>query len=444
MSKYVKLPELCGKSPWFELSRYREHKFGRVEDLRPDYDFVIVGAGFGGVFAAFRLTENNPSASVLLVDANQIGTGSSGRNAGFVQIAQIACAIVGNQKFTLRDQQWLVRMNTDVVTKIGALREEHKLEFEWRRDGMYKAVREQRNQKHLDELAGYFDELGIGYERVDGPELCARLGTEFYKKSLFSADNYLHNPSETIRGLATALPENVLVLENSPVLEVKDGAVPSVVLANGREIKAGRIILTVNAYLKDFYPREAANVTAIHSFGALTRPLAGSELDSFKNVQPWGITGTHPAACTVRYTPDHRLFVRTDIAYAKNLNINPERMHKAVRLLKRAYDKRFPSVRHVEFEYIYGGLISFTGNTMPFFGEVARNVVAGVSGEGSGVTRASILGHYLADLLQGVDSDALAYIKTAYRPNYLPPDPFRTVGARGAILLKNIGAGTEL
>ena len=44
-------------------------------------DVVIVGAGFTGLSAAYHLAR--AGASVVVVDANAIGWGASGRNAGF-------------------------------------------------------------------------------------------------------------------------------------------------------------------------------------------------------------------------------------------------------------------------------------------------------------------------------------------------------------------------
>ena len=441
---FIQLPQQCGISPWFALNRYKDYKFASREDLKKDYDYIVVGAGFGGVSAAYRLVENHPSCSVLLLDADSIGNGSSGRNAGFVSVAQIARAIVGPQRFTTEDQKWLIKLNGIAVDRILKIKKEKNLDFIWRQDGMYKAVRELRNQHKLDDLARTFDALGISYEQVDTDDLCQRLGTDFYKKALFLKETYLNNPSEAIRALSTALPENVTVLENTAVCHVSEGEIPYVVLDDGTQIKCRKIILTISAYLKHFYRQHSKNITAIHSFAGMTRPLNDDELQQFKDVKPWGITGTHPSSATVRFTHDNRLFVRTDISYARNLNINPARMYKALEVIKKAYDKRFTKLTHVPFEYVYGGLISFTGNTCPFFGEVGKNVVAGVSGEGSGVTRAAILGNYLADLVTGVKSEELNYILNKYTPSYLPSDPLRTIGAIGAIGYNNLIAGAEL
>src|SRR5262245_21137982 len=47
-------------------------------------DWVVVGAGFTGVAAARRLAELAPNSRVVLIEAQRVGMGASGRNAGFI------------------------------------------------------------------------------------------------------------------------------------------------------------------------------------------------------------------------------------------------------------------------------------------------------------------------------------------------------------------------
>ncbi len=448
MGKVTVFPKDTGVNPWFETASNKDRRFTDISKLQDEYDYVIVGAGFGGVSAAFRLAHNDPKAKIALFDALKVGTFSSGRNAGFLYISQLSTPLVGPDRFTLDDQKMLIHLNTVVTKRITDIIESKKLDLDFSWDGMYHAVREKRNERALKELAAGYDEAGIKYSWVKGEELRKRLGTDFYTQAIFTEDCALDNPAELIRGLALALPENVSLFEQTPVAEVKEGKTPYVVLKDGRAIKAGKIILTVNAFIKNFGfgNREITNVSAIQSFGAMTRVLNDEELKDFEGVKSWGIVATHPAGATVRFTSKKRIFVRTDIAYAPSsrLNIPEKRFEQAKPLLRNAFEKRFPKLTHVPFEYEYGGLIAFTGNTVPLFGEIAANVYAGTTSDGTGVTRASILGNYLADLIQGVDSPELNYIKEKYHPSYLPPEILRTPGAEAALWWKNVKAGSEL
>src|SRR6476659_6674893 len=47
-------------------------------------DVVIVGGGYTGMWAAYRLTELEPAARIVLVEADICGGGPSGRNGGFI------------------------------------------------------------------------------------------------------------------------------------------------------------------------------------------------------------------------------------------------------------------------------------------------------------------------------------------------------------------------
>ncbi|MGN1281231.1 MAG: NAD(P)/FAD-dependent oxidoreductase [Succinivibrio sp.] len=444
MNQVKDFPEGSGVNPWYELSRFKEIKFKKTA-VKDSYDYIVVGAGFGGVSAAYRLVENNPSASVALIDSLPVGFYSSGRNAGFISYAQIAKSLIGLNSFTVEDQKYLLYLNKIGIDRIEKIKKEKNLDFEWRNDGMYKAVRNPKRFSDLDALDGFYNSLEVEHEMLDAEETARRLGTDFYVKSVYVKDGVLNNPSEAVRALALSLPENVDVFENTSVIALEQGTHPSVILSDGKQVKAAKIILTVSAFIKEFgFGRITDPVAAIHSFGAMTRRLTDEEFRLFQDVKPWGLVGTHPSSCTVRFTPDRRIFVRTDIAFATHLNIDPNRKNKAVPLLRRAFDRRFPALSKVNFEYVYGGLISFTANAKPLFGEVGKNVYAGVTPDGSGVPKATILGNYLADLVCGVKSDELDYISRRYIPGYLPPEPFRTIGAGVALWYKNFQAGIEL
>lgn len=445
MTQVREIPEGSGVNPWFELSKFKDFKFKSADSIKEYYDYVVVGAGFGGVSAAYRLSENEPNATIALIDALPVGYFSSGRNAGFISYAQYGKSLVGKNTFTIEDQNYLLRLNQIGIDRIEKLKKEKNIDFQWRKDGFYKAVKNPNRFADLDELHKFYDSLGVKHEVLDKNETAQRLGTDFYERSIYVNDAVLNNPSEAVRGLAANLPENVDVFEKLPVIDVKAGDKPKVTTANGKVINTKKVILTVSAFIKAFEFGKITNpVAAIHSFGALTRRLTDEEFAPYEKLKPWGLVGTHPASCTVRLTPDRRIFVRTDIAFATHLNIDPNRKNKAEKLLRRAFDRRFRNLKHVNFEYVYGGLISFTGNDRPLFGEVDKNILAAVTPDGSGVPKATFLGYYLADLAQDVKSEELEYIKKNYFPSYLPPEPFRTIGADILLGIKNIKAGIEL
>ena len=46
-------------------------------------DYAVIGAGYTGLAAARRLGQLQPDARIVLIEATEVGEGSSGRNSGF-------------------------------------------------------------------------------------------------------------------------------------------------------------------------------------------------------------------------------------------------------------------------------------------------------------------------------------------------------------------------
>ncbi|MNP69277.1 hypothetical protein D3C76_1653510 [compost metagenome] len=89
-------------------------------------------------------------------------------------------------------------------------------------------------------------------------------------------------------------------------------------------------------------------------------------------------------------------------------------------------------------------MIPLTRNTQSLFGSVGQNVFAGTVGDGLGLTRSSMLGHYLADMVCGVDSEELRYMARTNKPSWCPPEPFLTTGATAKLAYEEFTAGEEI
>ena len=169
MKQTNRFPEPSGKNGWYETSRYKNHKFNDVSEIQSSYDYIVVGAGFGGVNAAFRLAENQPGASIALFDAMPVGYFSSGRNAGF--IIDVPHSIVGDPHFTMDDQKWRFRLNKYVIERMAKIKEENHLEVDWQQAGMFQTARENGSLKYLNMLAEFLDVMEAEYKWMDKEEV---------------------------------------------------------------------------------------------------------------------------------------------------------------------------------------------------------------------------------------------------------------------------------
>lgn len=77
------LPFVAEPTPWSKHA-HKVHDEHVLEALSPQFDCVIVGAGFTGLACARRLATFRPDWKIAILDALCVGQGASGRNSGFV------------------------------------------------------------------------------------------------------------------------------------------------------------------------------------------------------------------------------------------------------------------------------------------------------------------------------------------------------------------------
>ena len=75
-------PKVNGKvSFWFDQAVHDERS---ALSGTHSADYVIVGGGFTGLWAAYHLAQSAPGASIVILERERVGYGASGRNAGYL------------------------------------------------------------------------------------------------------------------------------------------------------------------------------------------------------------------------------------------------------------------------------------------------------------------------------------------------------------------------
>jgi glycine/D-amino acid oxidase-like deaminating enzyme len=69
-----------GRSVWQAKAPARAPNPPLIGDRRADV--VVVGGGFSGLSTAWHVKQIDPSASVVVIEAREVGCGASGRAAG--------------------------------------------------------------------------------------------------------------------------------------------------------------------------------------------------------------------------------------------------------------------------------------------------------------------------------------------------------------------------
>ncbi len=425
----------CG---WFHLSKQRKTRPSHKGQTNARW--VVVGAGFTGLAAARQLALNFPNEEIVLVEAQEVGFGPSGRNAGF---AIDLPHDIGAEDYIgdLETAQISFKLNLQGQQILRSLVEQFGIECHMRPSGKYQAAIEDRGIAVLDAYCRGLDKLGQPYEFIDAQDLPAHIGTSFYRKALFTPGTVLVQPSALVKGLADTLPSNVTLYENTPITEVEYGAQTILSHAGGR-ITTDKLVLANNAFGMRFGFLQGT-MLPIFTYGSLTRVLTEAEQATLGGKEFWGLIPADPFGTTLRRTHDNRLFVRNSFSFIPDGRSRKKYLDRFVQRHRTSYERRFPMLPGVEFEYTWGGSLAMSRNHMGFFGELAPNVYGALCCNGLGVTRGTVTGSLLADWLAGKRNELIDFLLSSPGPNRNPPQPFLSAGVNLNLRWGQFCAGRE-
>lgn len=419
------LPKDDCRNGWSAVLPQRTPKPALLESVAVDY--VVIGAGFAGLAAARRLAELQPQAHIVIIEAQQLGEGASGRNSGF---AIDLPHNVGSSLEQLAKGKANLRLARAGIDYLRESVQRYEIQCDWSEKGKYHTASSDRGVKEIlyptmEEL----DRLDEPYQFLDHEETAQKLGTNHFAASVFTPGTVLLNPAALNRGLGDNLPANVTIYENSPVIKADFGKKITLTTANG-SIKADKAILAVNGLAMQFgfWQGKLLNFAA---HASISRPLSSSEQEKIGNIEPWGSTPANAfSGITMRYTNDRRILIRQNIHFCPRLRQSDERRDRIRKEHQKLFNDRFPLLNGVSMEHTWTGFICLSRNSAPGFGQVAPNVWSAVCQNAVGVAKGTISGKLAAEMATGETDSLLEDMHSLGTPSSVPPRPLLDVGVR--------------
>lgn len=401
--------------------------------------WVVVGAGLTGLAGARRLAELHPEQKILLLEARRIAQGASGRNSGFV---------VATSQFPGRVEQSQIdnyrrvnRINQTGLSLLSAQVSQNSIDCQWRREGFYHTAVDRKAIKEYEFFRQYLDTLKVNHEPLDRSALSERLGTDHYQAGIHIADGALVQPAALVSGLADTLPANVSLHEQSPVLKIEHGKPLTLHLAKA-QVKTDKLILALN-YEAPTLGFLGPYIVGSTLAGSFTRKLSESELASLGSLTEWGAISLHSGGATLRLTSDHRISIRNTAEYHGSTLLSDKQLSRRRATHRAAFDKRFPELAQVPFEFSWSGVEGISRNGTNFFGQQRENIYLAGGYNGSGVSRGTAFGTAIADFASGNSTPTVNDCLASPPGARMPPRPLLDIAAFFTVRARFKGVGQD-
>lgn len=401
--------------------------------------WLVIGAGITGLSAARELANLHPGEKIILVDARKIGQGASGRNSGFA---------VSNSQFpgafntdSISEYQRVNRINKAGLTLLRSNVHDYNIDCDWFEDGFHHAAIDPMAIQECKHFKDYLQRLEIPHTELDQTELQERLGSSVYKRGFHVHEGALLQPAALVRGLSETLPSNVLLFECSPVVHITYGKTVKASFESGT-VKADKVLLATNYEVGrlGFLNRRLIGSTLSGSF---TRSLSPNELGCMGIKKQWGVLSLHGGGATVRLTKDRRICLRNTAEYNGGKLLTDKQLQLRQSLHREAFERRFPQLKHVPFEYSWSGVEGISRNGTNFFGSKKHNVYFAGGFNGSGVSRGAAFGLALAQYASQGQSELINDCLNCKTASWIPPRPFLDLGAKFKVRSRFKGVGMD-
>ena len=432
MNKHT-FPRYQAGSGWNALLPAR--KAQEVAPKEKHFGAVVIGGGVTGLAAARSIAELEPDTSVLILEASVIGEGSSGRNSGFLINLPHNTGMSGHGSAIDVARKQIELYNVGLEWLKGLV-DQHGIDCGWSKVGKYHAAATSDGERRLRDNLAHYQAWGVPYREFDQAALHRQLGTRYYRYGYHSDNNVFVQPAAFVRGLAAALPSNVHVWENQPVLSLERGS-PFKIITGSTEISADRVVIANNGFATKLgLARD--RVFTIYTYAALTGQLDAEDLEKLGEEPEWGVIPANRLGTTLRRTRDGRFMVRSAYSYESEQSIARVRA-----MLTDCYRRRYPQMRSFDFEHVWGGVTALTRNGAVYFGQVDKGLYVSIGCNGAGMLKGSVFGKLLGEMACGAESPQLSAALGFERPSWLPPEPIRRMAVVSAINYQKLRAGRE-
>jgi glycine/D-amino acid oxidase-like deaminating enzyme len=382
------------------------HAVGRNRKDRPaldgavDADLAIVGGGFSGLSAALHAAERG--LSVVVLEAEIVAWGATGRNAGFVvpNFAKMdpddITALLGPER-----GERLIEFACGSGDLVFDLIKRHRIACEGHQSGWIQPAHSAAAFEKIKSRAGQWAKRGRPADVLDSGDIEQATGAKGYFGGWTDRSGGVVNPVEYARGLADAAEAaGARIFERSPVTGIAPTENGYRLTTSRGSVQAGKVFVATNAYGQSLNPELARTYFPLRIFQIATEPLP-SEVR--KRLLPGNqcVSDTRRNLFTFRFDAANRLITGGMHIFSPGAATRvPRAIHRRL-----AEQLELPDIPPIA--YGWSGMAAVAPDFLPHLVDLGPGMIAGFACNGRGIALTTAMGAVIADWAMGVDAKSL-------------------------------------
>jgi glycine/D-amino acid oxidase-like deaminating enzyme len=394
-------------------------------------DVVVIGARFTGLWTAIALTDSDPHLRVVVLEAETVGFGASGRNGGFCS-ASLTHGLANGIRHFPDELATLEREGLANLRALVDFTRDNGIACDLEETGILDVADQpyqvEEFRAWVDEAAAWGEEL----EFMDRERVQAEVHSPLWLAGLFRKPgrDALLDPAKLVRGLARVCEvRGVTIHESTRVtaVERRAGGV-RVQTAGGAVITADHVVVATSAY-SGWLARLSSHFVPVYDYALVSDRLTPEQRESIGWRRRQGMSDSNNQFHYFRLTADDRiLWGGYDAIYhfGNGVGRQFDRRPATFAMLEAQFRTAFPQLARLRFPYRWGGAIDTTSRFTVTFGQALGGRLTyalGYTGLGVGASRWA--GGVVRDFILRPDSDLLRLRFVQSLPIPFPPEPLR-------------------
>ena len=356
-------------------------------------DIFIVGAGLAGLTLALRLGEQGQTC--VLLEAEQVGWGASGRNGGFVSPGFAQSLGVLDRKLGRDHAKALFAQSVMGAEFVRA--RATAMDGVIQGEGRLQVLR----YNAPDQLQRQSDYMNKVHDRryfvLSREQLAAELTSDTYHHALFDPDTFTIDPLAYALGLKQLLSAQggVTLFEETPAVKLEKSGAGWLVATPQGSVAAKRVVLTGSAYLGPLYRPLASAVLPVATYVVSSAGL-GAALDEAIRFRG--------AISDTRLASDYYRRIEQDcLLWGGRITTQQSQPHRLAELLKRQIVEIYPQLSHLKIRHAWSGLMGYAVHKMPIIGELEAGLWSCTAFGGHGLSTTAMGADMVAAALSDGD-----------------------------------------